>query len=88
MTVFEVYLSTAAKAFLKRLDKPLFERIYRRINALAVDPYPADAKRVRGRNEKVFRVRVGNYRILYVIFWDTKCILIVMVDKRAKVYDR
>jgi mRNA interferase RelE/StbE len=88
MTVFEVYLSTAAKAFLKKSDKPRFERIYQRISALAVDPHPADAKRVRGRKEKVFRVRVGDYRILYVIFWDTKRILIVTVDKRAKVYER
>ena len=88
MTVFEVHLSTATKAFLKKLDKPLFERIYRRINALAEDPYPADAKRIRGRKEKVFRVRVGDYRILYVIFGDTKRILIVTVDKRAKVYER
>ncbi|HUV03387.1 MAG TPA: type II toxin-antitoxin system RelE/ParE family toxin [Desulfobacteria bacterium] len=88
MTAFELYLSTAAKAYLKKLDKPVFERIYRRINALAVDPYPADAKRVRGRTEKVFRVRVGDYRILYVIYGDTKRILIVMVDKRAKVYER
>lgn len=88
MTAFEVYLSTAAKAFLKKLDKPRFERIYRRINALAIDPYPADVKRVRGRKEKVFRVRVGDYRILYVIYWDTKRILIVTVDQRAKVYER
>jgi mRNA interferase RelE/StbE len=88
MTVFEIYLSTAVRAFLKKLDKPHFERIYQRINALAVDPYPADAKRVRSRKEKVFRVRVGDYRILYVIFWDTKHILIVTIDKRAKVYER
>jgi mRNA interferase RelE/StbE len=88
MTVFEIYLSTAVRAFLKKLDKPPFERIYQRINALAVDPYPADAKRVRSRKEKVFRVRVGDYRILYVIFWDTKHILIVTIDKRAKVYER
>ena len=81
-------MSTGAKAFLKRLDKALFERIYHRISALAIDPYPTDAKRVRGRKEQVFRVRVGNYRILYVIFWDTKRIGVVMVDKRAKVYER
>ena len=88
MTVFEVYLSTAAKDFLRKLDKPPFGRIYRRIKALSIDPYPADAKRVRGRKEKVFRVRVGDYRILYIIYWDTKRILIVTIDKRAQVYER
>ena len=33
---------------------------------------PPDAKRVVGREEKAFRVRAGDYRILYVVYLDKK----------------
>ncbi|MBU2565600.1 MAG: type II toxin-antitoxin system RelE/ParE family toxin [Candidatus Thermoplasmatota archaeon] len=54
---------------------------------LSVDPFPSDAKRVVGRKEKVFRVRVGDYRILYVVFFDKNEILISDIDKHERVYN-
>ena len=36
--------------------------------------------------EKVFRVRVGDYRILYSVSYEENLILIIKVDKRGRVY--
>jgi len=52
-----------------------------------LNPYPKDRKRVGGRKEKVFRVRVGGYRILYVVFNERNSLLISDIDKRETVYD-
>jgi mRNA interferase RelE/StbE len=58
----------------------------KRIRQLAQNPFPSDMKRVLGRKELVFRVRVGDYRILYVVFQKEKEILISDIDKRSRIY--
>jgi mRNA interferase RelE/StbE len=41
-----------------------------------------------GSKEKIYRVRVGDYRILYEIYLDKMVIMIVNIDKRSRIYDR
>ena len=51
-------------------------------------PLPHEVVRVHGRpDEKIFRVRVGSYRILYVVDFEKQLIVIDSVDKRSRVYD-
>ena len=83
---FEVKLSNRAYKFLKGINKPVYDRIIQKIEKLSEDPFSTDAKRVIGREEKAFRVRVGGYRILYVVYFDKETILIVNIDKRSKAY--
>jgi len=84
--MFQVQLSSHAVRFLRRSRKETYNRIMKKIKELSVDPFPSDAKRIIGRKEKVFRVRVGDYRILYVIFYDKNEILISDIDKRERIY--
>ena len=83
---FEVKLSNRAYKFLKGINRPIYDRIIKKIEKLSEDPFSPDAKRVIGREEKAFRVRVGDYRILYVVYFDKETILIVNIDKRSKAY--
>ncbi len=85
---FIVHLSRRANKFLESTDKELYNRVINKLKKLAEDPFPQDAKRIIGQKEKVFRVRVGDYRILYVVFLDKNAILVVNIDKRAKAYSR
>ncbi|MBU7045196.1 MAG: hypothetical protein HXS54_02060 [Theionarchaea archaeon] len=39
-----------------------------------------------GRKEKVFRLRVGKYRILYVVYLGLGTVVIADIDKRSRVY--
>jgi len=83
---FEVHLSSKATKFLKNADKKLYDRIINKLKRLSEDPFPQDAKRVLGQKEKVSRVRVGDYRILYVVYLDKNIVLVADVDKRERIY--
>ena len=39
-----------------------------------------------GRKDKSFRVRVGDYRIIYLVYPDKNVILIADIDKRPRIY--
>jgi len=84
--MFAVYLSSDAERFLKKSPKDLRERIIKKIKNLAEDPFPSDSKRIIGRDEKVFRIRVGDYRVQYVVFYDKKEVLVSDIDKRERAY--
>ena len=85
--MLKIKLGNPAKRFLRKCDKELYGRLMDRIRVLAVDPFPQDVKRVIGRKEKVFRVRVGDYRIQYTVFNEDNVLLITDVDKRSRAYD-
>jgi mRNA interferase RelE/StbE len=61
---FEIHLSSRSHKFLKRVDRTTCDRIVRKIEALAIDPFPSDAKKIIGRKEKLWRIKTGDYRIL------------------------
>jgi mRNA interferase RelE/StbE len=59
-------------------------RIARAIRALEENPVPAGAKRLKGRAE--FRLRVGDYRVLYFLDHSARALTIVAVGHRREVY--
>jgi mRNA interferase RelE/StbE len=78
---------SAAKSFAK-LDKPLRLRISGAIELLAVDPRPPAAKMLRGDEQGWWRVRVGDYRIVYTITDGRLSILVLRIGHRRDVYNR
>jgi len=57
------------------------------LKRLKDDPIPSDAKFIgRDNNEKIFRYRIGDYRVLYKVKDAEKIILITKVDKRPRIY--
>jgi len=59
-------------------------RIMERIGSLADDPRPQDSRKLSG--EEKYRVRKGNYRILYLIEDDLLIVCVVKVAHRKDVY--
>ncbi|MEK6960907.1 MAG: type II toxin-antitoxin system RelE/ParE family toxin [Nanoarchaeota archaeon] len=85
---FEVIARKSAKKFIDDLQSDERGRVEEKIKGLANDPFPHEVVRVHGRpDEKIFRVRVGSYRILYVVDFEKQLIVIDSVDKRSRVYD-
>lgn len=68
-----------APAFLKRRVKELVEELRR-------NPIPSgwDIAKVRGM-EDAFRVRIGDYRVIYAVSWERLLILILDVGPRGKI---
>jgi mRNA interferase RelE/StbE len=74
----------AAKA-LGRLPRDLARRIYARVSALADDPRPSGCEKLAG-GQNEYRVRVGDYRIVYAV--EDRAVLVLVVGHRREVYRR
>ena len=84
--MFDILFEKAAFKFLNKTDAKNKQRIFEAINKLAEDPFPHDVKRIYGTNEKLFRIRVGDFRVLYRIDYAEIVIVIVDIDSRKRVY--
>ena len=85
--MFEIFLGHQPEKFLKKADKELRQRIWKKLDELKQSPFPSDVVRVVGRKEKAFRVRVGAYRIQYYVLQDKKEIVVFDIDKRERAYN-
>ena len=88
MTTYRIELRPAAARALRKLDPAIRPRIQGAIGLLADDPRPPASRPLRGRPG--YRVRVGDYRIIYTIADDVLLIVVVVValGHRSEVYDR
>lgn len=83
-----VTLSVRAHKYVEKLAADTRHRLEERLKRLAQDPVPQDAKFL-GRDalgERVFRYRVGAYRVLYKLKKDE--VLVAKIDKRPRIYRR
>lgn len=77
------------RRYLKDLEKIPFknrEQIRKDILSLADDPRPDNCKKLKGCEEDTYRIRCGNYRVVYSIRDDILLVLIVKVGHRKDVY--
>ena len=65
--MYEVYLEKAAENDLKRLPTTTFHRIIPHIKALAENPRPSSCRKLTG-SKNDWRIRIGDYRVLYVSY--------------------
>jgi len=85
--MFDVNYSNQAAKFLKSSEKVVAARLIKKIEELQKEPIIHDSKLIVGSKEKLFRVRVGDYRILYEVDYTNKMVGIVRINKRARAYD-
>lgn len=83
----KVELSKISKKFLRKCEKDIYKRIVKRIKELCENPFPSNSIKIKGKKEKIFRIRVGNYRILYEVYSERNLILISEIGKRGNIYD-
>jgi len=79
-------LRPAALRALRKLDPPVARRVQAAIALLAEDPRPPASRPLRGR--PAWRVRVGDYRVIYTIEEDVLLVVVVTLGHRRDVYDR
>ncbi len=83
----KIEFGTKALKFLSKLEKVSKERVFKRIKELYEDPFPSDVKKLKGEKD-VYRIRIGDFRVLYRIIPEDDTILIFRVDRRSRVYGR
>jgi mRNA interferase RelE/StbE len=84
---YSLEIKQSAQKELDALDDAVFTRIDRKILALADNPRPAGCKKLKGYKDQ-WRVRVGDWRVLYIIDDAAKLITITRVAHRREVYEQ
>ncbi len=87
MPKYSLEIKPSAQKELDALDDALFIRIDRKILALADHPRPAGCKKLRGFKDQ-WRVRIGDWRVVYIIDEEAKFVRITRVAHRREVYER
>ena len=85
MTKYNVVLTKKAQKQLDKLADHIAEPIFDAIGSLANDPRPFGYKKLKGREG--FRIRVGNYRIIYDIFDVELIIDVIDLGHRKDIYE-
>ncbi len=83
--MYEVYLERAAERDLKRLSAKDFRRIISHLKPLSKTPRPSGCRKITG-SKRDWRIRVGNYRIIYEIDAKAKAVKVMRVRHRREAY--
>lgn len=86
--MYHVRLLEAASKDLAKLDKPIARRIVNRVRWLAGNLGEANREALTGEFEGLFKLRVGDHRVVYEIFHEEQSIIIHMIGHRREIYRR
>lgn len=86
MVKYSLEIKQSAQKELDALDDTLFARIDRKILALADSPRPAGCKKLKGYKNH-WRIRVGEWRVVYLIDDTAKVVSVTRVAHRREVYE-
>ena len=84
---YRIFLKPAAERVLSSLSKKNRKLVARRIDALSANPRPKGVEKLAGQVD-LYRVRAGDFRIIYQIQDAVLRVLVVMIGDRKDVYDR
>ncbi|MBM3150720.1 MAG: type II toxin-antitoxin system RelE/ParE family toxin [Chloroflexi bacterium] len=82
---WQVIIHRKPEKILRRLDGDVLERIQRAIRGLASEPRPTGFKKLSGY-DNLYRIRVGDWRIIYAIEDDRLIILVLEISTRGSAY--
>ena len=79
-----VILSKSVQKELDRLSDEIASRVLARLAGLETNPRPPDVKKLKGRD--AWRIRVGDYRVIYEIHDRILQIIVITVGHRREIY--
>ena len=86
MKKYGVTISKAAGRELRQFPKNIIEKIYTKMQSLSDNPRPPGCTKLEGYSESLWRVRTGDYRIVYSVD-DVVCIVEIRhVGNRKNIY--
>lgn len=82
---YSIEIKRSALKEIGSLPQAVRVRVDNAITALANNPFPSGVKKLRGTND-LYRLRVGNYRIVYQIDGKRIVVVILRVKDRKEAY--
>jgi mRNA interferase RelE/StbE len=83
---YAVEVKPAARRELEALPDHVLSRVVRKLESLGHTPRPAGCKKLKGYKDQ-WRVRVGDWRVLYIIDDATRLVSITRIAHRREVYE-
>ena len=84
MAKYKILVKKSAEKELSKIPKKELLKILDKIKGLSDDPHPAGS--IKLTNQEKYRVRVGNYRILYKVEDNILTVFIVKIGHRKDIY--
>jgi mRNA interferase RelE/StbE len=84
--MYEIDIKPSARKELRKLSVSLASLIVKKIDSLGRDPRPVGCKKLVNNKDEFWRVRVGDYRILYTIDDAIRIVDIHHVGNRREIY--
>jgi mRNA interferase RelE/StbE len=85
MAEYEITFARSARKELESLDADMVRRIFPKLEDLAGNPRPHNCIKMQG-SRNLWRMRVGNYRIIYSINDNAKSVDIITIRHRRDAY--
>ena len=85
MASFSIQWRTSTNKDLRKLQPREVERVLAEVESLAEEPFPHGSEKLAG-TEHTHRIRVGDYRVVYEVFAQSKIVEIQRVRHRKDVY--
>ena len=83
---YSVRLTSRAQKDLRSLPDSQQKRIMQKISVLADNRHPSQFKPLIGKALAMYRVRVGDYRILYDVYDDDQVVVVMRIGHRKDIY--
>jgi mRNA interferase RelE/StbE len=87
MASYKIEWKQSAIKELKKLQKKTISKIIQTIETLPDNPHPPGSRKLHGA-EYTYRLRAGDYRIIYSVYSDIVTIEIVRIGHRKEIYRR
>jgi len=84
--MYELYIESSAEKDLMRLPKAVFYRVAKKIQNLKENPRPQGCLKIVG-SENDWRIRIGDYRVIYELNDIDKALIIMKVKHRKEAYN-
>lgn len=84
--MYRITLTRSASKELHALPKQVIKRISEKLDRLSETPRPSDSKKLKGVMGNLWRIRVGDYRVIYEINDEIKLINITQITHRKDAY--
>ena len=85
MVSYRIEWKPSAAKELKRLPRDIVPRVVKAVGELADEPFPLGGVKLQG-SQFTYRIRVGDYRVIYTVVTNVLVIEIVRVRQRREVY--
>jgi mRNA interferase RelE/StbE len=86
MADYTVVFARSARKELESLDGSLVKRIFPKIAALAKEPRPDGCRKLKGE-KLLWRIRIGDYRVIYAIYEAERTVDVITIRHRSKAYE-